>query len=125
MINERIAIINNKAREKHPELQVAFTAKQDELVANKNIKGYVTDRTKYDILYRCYGLVVSKVMKGGSCCRLPFSYVLPSPDAVVAKIISDPKFGKFLDKLEKAQTASAEESRGEGTDKNGDGTLPV
>ena len=125
MINERIAIINNKAREKHPELQVAFTAKQDELVANKNIKGYVTDRTKYDILYRCYGLVVSKVMKGGSCCRLPFSYVLPSPDAVVAGIMKGEKYDKFLKEFEKSQTASADAVRDEGTDKNGDGTLPV
>ena len=125
VINERIAIINNKAREKHPELQVAFTAKQDELVANKNIKGYVTDRTKYDILYRCYGLVVSKVMKGGSCCRLPFSYVLPSPDAVVAGIMKGEKYDKFLKEFEKSQTASADAVRDEGTDKNGDGTLPV
>ena len=78
---------------------------------------------KHEILYRCYGLVVRQVMKGGSCCRLPFSYMLPSPDAVVGYITDDPKYSRFLLELENAQKASAEESRGEGTDKNGDGAL--
>ena len=65
---------NDKAREKaikaNPSLKVLFTTKQDEIMANKCIDGYITERMKHEILYRCYGLVVRRVMKGGSCCRL-------------------------------------------------------
>ena len=111
VVNERIAIVNEKAidkkRKDNPDLQITYTTKQDEIMANKSIEGYITDRKKYEILYRCYGLVVRQVMKGGSCCRLPFSYKLPSPSAVVSAIVNDPKYSKFLDELEKPrQTAS-------------------
>ena len=89
------------------DLPITYTTKQDEIMANKSIEGYITDRKKYEILYRCYGLVVRQVMKGGSCCRLPFSYKLPSPSAVVSAIVADTKYSKFLDELEKPrQTAS-------------------
>ena len=59
-----------------------------------------TDRKKYEILYRCYGLVVSKVMKGGSCFTLPFSYKLPSPSAVVSAIVKEEQYGNFLKEFE-------------------------
>ena len=91
-----------------------------------------------EILYRCYGLVVSKVMKGGSCFTLPFSYKLPSPSAVVSAIVKEEQYGNFLKELESfddtpQQTAFGPgSSRDEGGNKQtsapqngGGGGLPV
>ena len=39
--------------------------------------------------------------------------------------VNGKQYDKFLKEFEKSQTASADAVRDEGTDKNGDGTLPV
>ena len=64
-------------------------------------KAVIDEKTKYEILQRCYGLVTREVMRPRSCFRLPFSFKLPSPHLVVKKIIRDQKFGRFLKEYSK------------------------
>ena len=69
-------------------------------------------------MYRCYGLVVSKVMKGGSCCTLPFSYKLPSPSAVVNAILSDEHYDNFLKEFENFDEMSQQTAFGTGSSRD-------
>ena len=77
---------------------------QEDNKANKEaaaVDGFIDEKTKYEILQRCYGLVTREVMRPRSCFRLPFSFKLPSPYLVVKKIIRDQKFGRFLKEYSK------------------------
>ena len=102
-----LARINRRAKKEYDKRENAekdtkalnhlVTSKQDDLLTNKDIEGYIDEKTKYEILRRCYGLVTREVMRPRSCFRLPFSFKLPSPHVVVKKIIRNGKFGKILE----------------------------